>query len=167
MLGNQLGGHQSWSVDAVCRAARRAAADTEQARDCCQCNFSNGVGHGTANLAFVGVFQRDAPERDGFFVAGGIDLVGANYPSCNAGEILRVVRTRFPERGFDELGFCFDIETGQRNGHVVAEPAHLVHGHLEGAWWWLTFGAADTHAVAGDLLELNGVEASRHIGTQI
>ena len=167
MLGNELGGHQGWPVDAVCRAARRAATDAEQTRDSCQCYLRNGVGDGTAHLALVGVFQRDAPERDGFFVAGGIDLVGANDSSRNACEIISVVRTRLPERSFDEFGFCFDIETGECDGHVVTEPAHLVHCHLEGAWWWLTFSATDTHAVAGDLLELDGVEASRHIGTQI
>ena len=82
-----------------------------------------------------------------------VGLVGAHQRVVTLAKSSGRVRAGHPERVLHQLGLGLDVEAGEGDVDVVAEPAELVHGHLEGRRRRLAPGAADAHPVAPGLLE--------------
>ena len=72
-----------------------------------------------------------------------------------------------PELALDELCLCLDVEASQPDGDLVAKSTLVVHGHLERGRCRLAPDAADADSIAADLGQLDGVEATHHVGIEV
>ena len=166
MGGHQIGGHQAGAVDPEGPGVARAAGG-EHARDRGQGQLVDRVGHDPAQLGLVGAGQAELPPGHRLLVGGRVGLVGAHQPGFGPVVVVGPVGTGPPERLRHQVGLGLDVQAGERHLHVAAEPAHLVHGHLEGRGRGLAGHRGDAHPVAAGLLQADRVEAGGDVGSQV
>ncbi|CAM4177846.1 hypothetical protein NORO109296_21975 [Nocardiopsis rhodophaea] len=141
-----------------------------------QREFDDGGAEGPAHLARVGVGGLDAQVDAGRVLLRGVEVTrrrvavrhAAGGHLVRAGPVERQPRglpplERGPHLALGEVGLGVEVEAGEHQRHVVAEPGHAVEADLEVGRRGLAPHSGDPDAVRPLLREPHGVEPCRDI----
>ena len=131
VLRHEVGGNGGGAVHAERRCGARAATEAVHAGDPGEHGVHHRVGERSADLAFVGILDRDPPHGRGLLLRCRIGLVGVDHLVLDEREVVGAVRARVPERRLGERRLLVDVEPGERDGERVAVATEFVHRDLQ------------------------------------
>ena len=120
--------------------------------------LDGGAGERPAQRLGIGPAHHAVQQRGRFLLHRRVRMVGARQ---------RPGRVDGDELAAHEFGLRVDVEPGEHEGDLVAEPAQRVQSDLERGRRWFTAYPADAHPIGAVLCERDRVETSGDVGAGI